>query len=384
MKKKVMFMTNALYGGGAEKVLQTILNNISQDKYDITLYSMHREVIDKSLYTTPFTYKVIFDIYNGNNSIKKRFAEVTGKLQGWIFNHCSSKLFYKLYIKEKYDVEIAFIEGESTKIVAGSGNKNSKKLAWVHIDLQENPWTDFLYKDKKEEKKHYLEYDKIICVSQSVKQAFYQKYGIKNKVCVCYNPYDKDEIINKSKRKVALEACGGLRLISVGRLVKQKGYDRLINIASKLRDDGLKFQVLILGEGSERTALEQLIRDYELTNIVKLIGYVDNPYSYINNSDVFVCSSRSEGYSTVVAESIILGIPVISTRCAGTDELFGNYKCGIITENSESGLYKALKQVFKEKKRLSYYRNQCLQRGNAFSLKATLAKIEGLIDGEEN
>lgn len=381
MKKKIMFMVNSLYGGGAEKILQTILNNMDSNKYNITLYSMHREHIDKSKYLSDFTYKVVFDTYTGHQKIKKIYSSIFDKIRGWIFNNCSSKLFYKLFIHGKYDVEIAFIEGESTKIIAGSTNQKSKKLAWVHTDLQENPWTDFLYKDKIDEQKHYLIYDKIICVSDSVRHAFSEKYGINNNVVVLYNPFDKEEIIKKSNEKIAIVKDQSLRLISVGRLEKQKGYDRLISIAAKLKKSGFKFNLTILGEGTERSVLEQQIAEYGLKNQVHLIGYVDNPYGYIKNSDLFVCSSRSEGFSTVVAESIILEIPVISTRCAGTDELFGNYKCGDIVDNTEEALYKGLKDIFLNTSRLSYFKDQCSQRSNEFSLTNTMSKIEELIDG---
>ena len=242
-----MFMVNSLYGGGAEKILQTILNNIDSNKYNITLYSMHREHIDKSKYLSDFTYKVVFDTYTGHQKIKKIYSGIFDKIRGWIFNNCSSNLFYKLFIHGKYDVEIAFIEGESTKIIAGSTNQKSKKLAWVHTDLQENPWTDFLYKDKIDEQKHYLIYDKIICVSDSVRHAFSEKYGINNNVVVLYNPFDKEEIIKKSNEKIAIVKDQSLRLISVGRLEKQKGYDRLISIAAKLKKSGFKAKVMIGG-----------------------------------------------------------------------------------------------------------------------------------------
>lgn len=380
MKKKIMFMTNTLYGGGAEKVLQTILSKINQDKYEITLYSMHRERIVKSAYQSDFTYKVIFDTYEGKSKIKKIFSETFGKIKGLIFNNCSSRIFYKLYINEKFDVEIAFIEGESTKIVAGSTNPASKKIAWVHIDLQENPWIEFLYKDKIDEKNHYLCFDKIICVSESVRQAFIDKYGIKENIDVLYNPYDRREILEKSNEENPFKKSEVLRLITVGRLEKQKGYDRLLKISFKLKQEGYKFELIILGEGSERINLEQQIKEYGLRNAVQLRGFVTNPYFYIKNSDLFVCSSRSEGFSTVVAESIILGIPVISTRCAGTDELFGEYECGIIVDNNEMDLYKAIKNILDDKKRLLYYKQQCTLRGAEFALDNAMSQIEELID----
>lgn len=379
MKKKIMFMINSLYGGGAEKVIQTILNNLDTSKYEITLYSMHREKIDRQCYKSAFDYKVIFDDCKSNNKFIKIFNTLFYKVKGFIFNNCSSKVFYKLFIHEKYDVEIAFIEGESTKIIAGSSNKNSKKLAWVHIDLLSNPWTSFLYKDVIDEKNHYEKYDKIICVSSSVKESFIKKYKIADNVIVLHNPFDKKEILDKSNFDCDLKN-NDFKMISVGRLEPQKGYDRLINIAAKLKSDGFKFKIYILGDGSLKSLLINTISEYELQDYVELLGFKENPYCYMKNCDLFVCSSRSEGYSTVIAEAIIIGMPIVSTDCAGIHELFGKYDCGLISKNNEEDLYQKLYEVLSDKSILSFYSSQSKLRGKEFSLEYVISKIEELIN----
>ncbi len=176
--KKIMFMTNSIYGGGAEKVLQTLLKNLDYNKYDITLYSMHRTELKLDCFPSQLHYKVVFDLYKGNSKLCAEIYQLYSKIKGKIFLCCPSGVFYRMFIREKYDVEIAFIEGESTKIIAGSPNKKSKKIAWIHVDLKENPWTDFLYKNVKDERTHYEKFDKIVCVSEAVKRSFVEKYGI--------------------------------------------------------------------------------------------------------------------------------------------------------------------------------------------------------------
>lgn len=175
--KKVMFMMNSLYGGGAEKVLQTILSNLNPDKYEVTLYSMHREKLDPRYYPPHVHYKVVFDGYTGHSVVGQISFRLFSKIKGKIFQIFPSSFFYRLFIHGEYDIEIAFIEGESTKIIAGSTNKNSKKIAWVHVDLIANPWTDFLYKNTNDEASHYARFDQICCVSAGVKKAFIEKYG---------------------------------------------------------------------------------------------------------------------------------------------------------------------------------------------------------------
>lgn len=379
--KKVMFMTNSLYGGGAEKILQTIINNLDYGKYDITLYSMHRERIDTKIYTKNFRYKVVFEDYIGDSIFLRGIFYFFKKVKGRLFNIIPSSLFYTLFFHEKYDVEIAFIEGESTKIISGSNNRNSKKYAWVHIDLEKNPWTAFLYHDKEDESKHYSAFDKIICVSNSVKVAFVHKFGIDDRrVLVKYNPIDRNEILKKAALHKAEKKNDKFRLISVGRLVEQKGYDRLLRIAYQLKQSNINFELMILGEGTERKNYERYIKEKELEQTVFLMGYQENPYVYMNSSDLFVCSSRSEGFSTVVTEAIILGLPVISTECAGIYELFGEEKCGIIVKNDENSLFNAIYDTLSHPYLLEVYRKASMKRGKEFSLENSIAKIEELLD----
>lgn len=176
MMKRIMFMTNSMYGGGAEKVLQTLLHNLDRTKYDVTVYSMHDEEIRPECYPTDITYKSVFGGYHGKSAVGKQLHSIMGRIKGKLFLTAPSWLFYLLYFHEKYDVEVAFIEGEATKIISGSTNKNSRKIAWVHVDLQANPWTDFLYKSVEDESKHYQRFNKIVCVSARVKEAFVRKY----------------------------------------------------------------------------------------------------------------------------------------------------------------------------------------------------------------
>lgn len=179
MMKRIMFMTNSMYGGGAEKVLQTLLHNLDRTKYDVTVYSMHDEQIRPEYYPTDVTYKAVFEGYHGNSALGKRLHILLGKIKGKLFLAAPSRLFYLLFFHEKYDVEVAFIEGEATKIISGSTNKESKKIAWVHGDLQANPWTNFLFKSVEDESNHYRKFDQIVCVSEGVRAAFLAKYSVR-------------------------------------------------------------------------------------------------------------------------------------------------------------------------------------------------------------
>ena len=375
--KKVMIMTNALHGGGAEKVLQDVLRFINTDKYDITLYTMHS--LDHNDMILPEKIK-LRSVFDGQASSMFDLSRIWKKIKGFIFAHFSSEIFYRLFINEKFELEIAFIEGESTKIIAGSNN-SSKKIAWVHIDLNNNPWTSFLYKNIADETEHYKKYDKIVCVSESVREAFLSRYKVEpSRVLVVHNPINRSEILSKSDIIIQLPKKERFRIITVGRLVKQKGYHRVINIGMKLKNAGFDFEWFILGEGNEKTSIEKRIKSACLEDHIVMTGYIENPYPYIKSADLYVCSSIAEGFSISVAEAIVLGIPVISTDCAGVEELFGDMQCGIITENNETSLYNAIEKILNHKELLSIFRKNCQMRSTTLTVESSIRRIEEIFD----
>lgn len=383
MKRRIMFMANSLYSGGAERVLQTTLNHLNTDRYDITVYSLHRENIDPSVYKKSFHYKVVFDKKFENVPVLKAIYKIYSRLRGTIFNFCPSWLFYFLFIHGKYDVEIAFIEGESTKIVSGSTNRKSKKIAWVHTDLSQNPWTSFLFKNNADEAKHYKQFDRIICVSEDARTAFCQKYNIFfDNVIVHYNPIDAKFILEqayKENNSIVFQH-DRVQIVAVGRLVEQKGFDRLLQACKELVGAGYKFQLHIIGMGEQYQMLEKYINENDLQSYVFLHGYQSNPYVYMKQCDILICSSHAEGYSLVIAEAMILGLAIVTTSCSGPCELIDNGKYGILVDNSVDGIYQGLKFVLSDPILLEKYKALAAERGSIFDVDENIKQLEKIFD----
>lgn len=379
MKTKILICADALYGGGAEKVLQILLQNLDYEKYELSLLSIHEEKLNEN-YPQYIKYNFIFSHPNG--SILSRFvSKFSNKLKLLVYYHFRPEIFYKFFVKGKYDVEIAFIEGYATRLISGSNNVNSKKMAWVHTDLINNPWTNVAYRSKTEEKNCYGKFDIVIGVSQCVRESFCALFPNIKKSKVLYNPIDQCRIKSLSQLKVEDRMYStGMNLISIGRLESQKGYDRLLPILKILKEEGFYYHLSILGEGSQRAFLEKYIYENELDN-VSLLGYKDNPYPYLRESDLFVCSSRSEGYSTVVTEALILGIPVISTDCSGMRELLGGEEeYGMIVENNDKALYQGLKSLLESNDKIELLKKKAEKRSLDFSLRNLVNSIEREIE----
>ncbi len=161
----------------------------------------------------------------------------------------------------------------------------------------------------------------------------------------------------------------------------EKGYDRLIDAAKRLHDEGVSFDLAIVGDGECMAALRQQTERLDAAEYIHLLGFRDNPYPVMAASDLFVCSSRQEGLSTVVSEALILGVPVVSTAVSGAEEMLGEKnEYGLVVENSEQGVYDGLKAMLCDADKLSYYRQQAALRAPRFSTERTVGQAEELID----
>ena len=377
--KKILFLIESLSGGGAEKVLVTLLRHLDKSRFDVTLCCISNT--GKFLADVPDTvrYCYLLPAASGLSAWASFWYKIKYKLINELLPPC---WVYRLFIPKGNDMEVAFTEGFVTKLLAASTNRRAKKIAWVHIDLKRNPWTQSrkIYRNLAEEKNAYAAFDRIACVSESVAEAFRSVYNPQSPVSVLYNPVDRDEIrrLAKGSCPAGWQSTGDsvIRLVSVGRLAAQKGYDRLLRICGRLRREGYRLELCILGEGGCRKELEQLIRQEELSESVRMPGFLVNPYPIVADADLFVCPSRAEGFSTAVTESLILGVPVLAADCAGMRELMGECGCGIITDNNERAFYLGLKSLLDNKTKLSRMREGARLRGNDFSLESSVQAIE--------
>lgn len=373
--KKILFLIETMNGGGAERVLTDLVNNLDPQKYDITIQTIWNEGLYLNQLNSNIHHKSV---------LKSKLSDRTSFFLSILyFIILSPKWVYNKFIKDEYDIEIAFLEGISTKYIGASTNKKAKKYAWVHIDLFNFFYIKNIFFSTKKAKKCYCKFDKILCVSNTVKSNFYKRFGLKENVEVVYNVVDDQSIVEKAQQipeDLSEDTDNRFKIITVGRLTKQKGYDRLLRVHSKLIEDGFDYTLWIIGEGEDRGYLESIIKDKGIQDSTKLFGFKSNPYPYIKYCDLFVCSSLAEGFSLVVAESLILGVPVLSTNCAGPNELLNNGEFGLLVDNNENSLYEGLKKILNNPLLYENYKCKAKERGSFFKKKICIDKIEKLLD----
>ena len=344
MKKKLLFGITSLTLGGAERVLVDIVNKLC-DKYEITIFTIYpkgelEKELDKKI--------KLISLYNFSYSeLSKLNQKIIAPLKVLFFK----KIIYKNKIKNDYDVEIAFLEGPITRLFSVK-NKDTKKLVWIHNDISNVFGNDIKARLKRiMDKKIYLKYNKLIFVSEDNLEKFNEFYPKlkETEKEVIYNYLDKEAIIKKANEKMEEFEFkkDSLNFLSVARLVKQKGIDRMIKVHSKLIEEGKIHNFYVIGDGPEKENLLQMINKYKVEDTFHLLGKKENPYPYIKYSDYFCLLSNFEGYGMVLEEAKILNKPIIITNTAAREAVV-NYDNKMILENSEKGIYEGIKKKIEQ------------------------------------
>ena len=366
--KKVLFLIHDLGEGGAEKVLINLVNNMDYSKFDVTVMTLFDYGVNKQFLRKEIHYKFwCKKMFRGNSHLMKLF---------------SPKLLHKLIIKGSYDIEVSYLEGPCARVISGCIDKATKLVSWIHIEQHSKARVAKSFRSVKEAEYCYNQFNKIICVSNTVKQDFTSILNIKVPVDVCYNTNETEQIISLSKEHIddIKFKSNQINMVGVGKLLPNKGFDRMINILYRLTNEGYNLHLYVLGIGPQQQELEKMIERYSLQNNVSLLGYRTNPYKYVKNCDLFLCASHAEGFSTAATEALIVGTPVCTVEVSGMKEMLGeNNEYGVVVNNDDMSLYKAIKELLDNQDKLKYYTTKALERGKYFSTEKTVSIVEKML-----
>lgn len=380
-KKKILIRIGSLRHGGAEKVLITFLKNLPKNKYEIDL--LLNLGSGKYLTEVPDWINVLY-LNKGEMITTNRPADLPKKAWRNIYQLVLKKfpkLLYKYKLKDKkYDIEFAAIHGFRDEIL-NSPLKGSKKIVWIHNDLRKTEFHN--YTD--DEIRKFFGFDKILVISDHIRRDFEnmaRNEDEKSRIQRIYNPLDTEEIISKSKMEQSEYDFDSNRpvFVSIGTVFPQKGFDRLLKVHKRLLDEGFNHRLLIVGDGYDFENIKKLKTDLGLDKTATMLGFADNPYPYLKQSDFFVLSSRYEGFPTVLYEAITLAKPIVATNVSGVREMLNDGKLGLIVENSEEGIYEGMKRFLTEAETVSDYQNKIVKFTQPFSLENSVRKIQEIID----
>lgn len=394
MKKKILFVIDSLTIGGAEKSLVSLLNSIDSSKYEIDLL-LFKKGGDLEKYVP--TYIQILPMpdyfrFINNESIsnkkKVRFLHfrIKTSIQLRINNfkkmplHSEQVVFESIKIivpsiQKKYDVAIAYSQGMPTYFVA---NKVTalKKVAWINTDYvntQYNKEVDF---------ESYKKIDTIISVSNHIKHSVSNyKKEYHDKVDIIKDIINPNLIYKMAEEQKINEFDKSfVNILTVGRLVSAKSFETAIEVARLLKNSGYHFKWFAIGEGPERSKLQDLIDGYQLSNSFILLGKRLNPYTYMKNCDIYVQTSIKEGFGLTVCEAKILKKPIVCTNFSTAKEIINNNVDGLIVEHDINKIFNGIKKYIEDE----IFKNKIINELNSivpYSSVDQLDKFYQLIEG---
>lgn len=381
--KKLLFITWSIsYGYGTEKSLADILNRMDKSKYSIDVLPLFKNTQDNILSKDIKVLEPLIDYTKENRDEKKDMD--------YYYEVLANPLKFNKLLKDRYDCVIAC--NHNAPSYFASYMNNTPKVVWIRGDMSELNYNNFNpttveYSGIKQEynmQKNVLKtFDNIVVISEVVKKALKNNFGITENIYEIPNSVDIEKIKELSNEKIILPR--GHLLTALGRLDNNKNQILLLKaakIVQKYRDD---FKIYLLGDGEDRKKLEVYIEENNLEENVQILGFKENPYPYIKNSVATVLTSFSEGFSLALAESAILDTPIISTDVGIAKELIEKYECGTLIGYDEKELAEVLLKYMeqndedREKKHFNI--------GNEFNIEAELEKtiqvIEDTIDKAE-
>ena len=344
MKKKLLFTAYNLDLGGIEKSLINLLNRLDYSKYDVTLILEKKEGI--FLDRLPKEVKVLeYKISTDKNPIVRKIKN-RNKLMKW-----------KKKLNNSFDFSCCYatysIPGS---LLALAASKNSN--IWAHSDYY------VLYNNDEVKMKEFLnnsnilKFKRVIFVSDSNKDNVCSHFEeIKDKSYVCNNYIDGEEVIRLSKEKIDYKRGKETLFVNVGRQREfPKRLSRIIKASKRLKDEGYKFKIVFVGYGDDSKLYEDMIKEYNLTDTIDMVGGKSNPYPYFNMADAVILCSDFEGYPVVFLESMILNKPILSTK-VGPWSLYKD-KFGLFCDINDEAVYKMMKEYldngFKIKDKFDY------------------------------
>ena len=366
--KKILFLIHDLGQGGAEKVLVNLVNNMDRSKFDISVTVLFGGGVNEQFLAPDIHFHAVFP------------KEVPGNSK--LMKLLTPKQLHKLCVKEHYDIEVSYLEGPSARVISGCQDPNTKLICWIHSTIANIQDAAGSFRSIQEARNCYGSFQNIVCVSQWVKRAFMEFFPDIYNVDILYNTIETDKILEQAKQPVqdSLLNPNEIKLIAVGSLKPVKAFDRLIRIHSRLRQDGYPVHTYFLGQGPDLGNLQHQAADSGQSATISFLGYDSNPYKYIARSDIFVCCSLSEGFSTAATEALIVGTPVCTVEVSGMKEMLGeNNEWGVVTENSEEALYAGIKDLLDNHKLLGYFKEKAIERGKTFQTGRTVKAVEDML-----
>ena len=340
--KKIAIVVTEFTAGGVEKALLELINTINREEYEITVFLLNKNGQWTHLLEEKVNV-VVLEGKNVGNYIRKllkgcnlfellRLFYFRLKAKFTIKTNYAKGLEYRLKSEPKYheifDIAIAYKMSNIDVVLNCLYHIEApKKVAWVHQIFNE---AEIKYTN------YYNQFDKIFCVSEMLKKETISMFPeLKNKTDIFHNILNINEIENLSTKftPILKDSDSQTAIVTVGRLSHEKGQDIIPSVAHLLRNKGYSFKWYLIGGGPLEQTIRDKIKQYHVEENVILCGVKDIPYPYIRCCDIYVQTSKTEGWGITVSEAKALCKPVVTTDAGVMHEQIENGVNGIIADD---------------------------------------------------
>lgn len=369
-KIKVVFIQDKLVCGGAEQALFDLTNLLDKEKFEVTVLVQKPggpwdEKFRDGGVNVIYDYscrKATYNPVTKARNISKKLRTAAA------YRHNGEGLLDVVF--PGVDIIVSYSMWDHAQCGFAQGAKSVK---FIHGNMQTNEqFRNLILRDEK----LLPRYSRIVCVSQASRDAFVSVTGRSQGVEMHFNPIDSDAVCRKAQQAVDLPKDLPI-ICAVGRLAREKGFERLIVIHKRLVEQGILHRLVIVGDGPDREYIRRIVGAVDAQDTVILAGYQENPYPYMKNSKFVVCSSFTEGLPMIAMEALCLGVPMVAS-VPSVGEVFGGEPCGLITENDNASLMEGIRRTLTDD---AFYRNMkaaAERRSAFFSGKRMVKEIEDM------
>lgn len=367
MKKKILFVIGSL-AGGVGRVIIYLLRYLDRSRFELCLIVLdskndYKELVPGDVKVISLDKKGRFDFFR----LILSFSRIIKKEKPFAIIAFSTYINYLSVLAKMLS---------RSKIPLFLSERNN-----LLISLKNDR---FMFIKKIIIRNLYPKSNAIIALSDGIRKDLIANFSINKENCnVIYNGTDLDNIQILSKEPVNHPWFNENIpvIIACGRLTKQKNYPMLLK-AMKIIKKNQSAQLLILGEGEERSKLELLAREFGILDSVDFLGFQKNPFKFMSKSTLFVLSSLWEGFGNVIVEAMACGVPIISTNCpSGPDEIITDGINGIlIPVNDEKALSEAIMRLLKNNSLRKRLAEEGRKRANDFRIEKMVAEYERVFE----
>ena len=303
-RKKIFFLIPRLAAGGAEQVFLTLLRHIDRQKYEPGLVTIGK-------------------LTGENGQLRESLAADVRLFElGLSRVRYSVPALVRLVRSEKPDVIISTLGHLNVLLLSirrflrPRTNILVRETNTVSEDLKGTSkwWFKPLIRVS------YAKADKVICQATEMMRDLVENFSVApQKAAIIHNPVDLERIesLSGASDNPFPSSAKGKNILCVGRLSRQKRFDKAITAFSRYQSKNRSAQLWIIGQGPLQDELESLCSNLGISGSVHFVGFKSNPYSWMKNCDLFMLTSQYEGLPNVLLEALACGCPVVAVDCPG-------------------------------------------------------------------